>query len=47
MCKCSLIKGFGQNVSKLLVGINVAQIDVTFLIMTEKKVKTNFNVLGL
>jgi hypothetical protein len=37
---------FGQNVSKLSVGINVAQIDVTYLIMITKKVKMNINVLG-
>jgi hypothetical protein len=41
-----LIKGFGQNVSKLASGINVAQFDVTFLIMITKKVKANINVLG-
>jgi hypothetical protein len=47
MCKSSVIKGFGQNVSKLQVGINVAQIDVAFLVMIMKKVKANINVLGL
>jgi hypothetical protein len=41
-----LIKGFGQNVSKLASGINIAQFDVTFLIMITKKVKANINVLG-
>ena len=45
MNKCFLIKGFGQNVSKLSMGINVAQIDVTFLIIIMKKVKANLNVL--
>jgi Lhr-like helicase len=47
MSKCRLVKGFGQNVSKLSMGINVEQIDVVFLIMTTKKVKANINVLGL
>ena len=46
MNKCFLIKGFGQDVSKLSMGINVSQIDVTFLIMITKKVKSNINVLG-
>jgi hypothetical protein len=46
MNKCFLIKGFGQNVSKLSIDINVAQIDVAFLIMITKKVKANLNVLG-
>jgi hypothetical protein len=49
-CKCvksRLIKGFGQNDSKLHVGNNVAQIDVAFLILITKKVKVNINVLSL
>jgi hypothetical protein len=46
MNKCFLIKGFGQNVSKLSMGVNVAQIDVAFLIMITKKVKVNLNVFG-
>jgi hypothetical protein len=46
MCKSRLIKGFGENVSQLPMGINVAQIDVAFLRMVMKKVKTNINVLG-
>jgi hypothetical protein len=31
MSKCGLIERFGQNVSKLSIRINVAQIDVPFL----------------
>ena len=46
MNKSFLIKGFGQNVSKLSLGINVAQIDIAFFIMITKKVKANINVLG-
>jgi hypothetical protein len=46
MCKSRLIKGFVENVSQLLMGINVAQINVTFLRMLTKKVKANINVLG-
>jgi hypothetical protein len=46
MNKCFLIKGFGQNISKLVSGTNVAQLDVTFLIMITKKEKVNLNVLG-
>jgi hypothetical protein len=30
MCKSRLVKGFGQNVCKLPMGINVAQINVAF-----------------
>jgi hypothetical protein len=45
MCKSRLIKGFGENVSQLTMGIDV-QIDVAFLRMVTKKVKANINVLG-
>jgi hypothetical protein len=47
MHKCGLIKGFGQNVSKMLIGTNVVQINVAFLTMITKKVKANINVLAL
>jgi hypothetical protein len=42
-----MIKGFGENVSHLSIGIDLAQIDVVFLRMITKKVKANINVLGL
>jgi hypothetical protein len=47
MCKRGPVEGFCQNVSKLPMCINVAQIDVPFLIMISEKVKENINVLGL
>jgi hypothetical protein len=37
MSKCGLMKGFGQNVSKLSIGINMAQIDISFLITITRK----------
>jgi hypothetical protein len=46
MNKSFLIKGFGQNISKLGSGINIAQFNVAFLILIAKKVKANINVLG-
>jgi hypothetical protein len=46
MCISGLIEGFGQNISKLRVGINMAQIDVPFLMMISEKMKVNINVLG-
>jgi hypothetical protein len=46
MCKSRLIKGFGENISQLSMGINVAQIDVAFLRMVTKKVKVSIKVLG-
>jgi hypothetical protein len=46
-CKSRLIKGFGENISQLSMGINVVQIDIAFLKMVTKKLKANINVLGL
>jgi hypothetical protein len=46
MCKSRLIKGFGENVRQLTMGINVPQIDVAFLRMVTKKMKANINVFG-
>jgi hypothetical protein len=47
MCKSRLIKGFGENVSQLSMGINVAKILIAFLRMVMKSVKANINVLDL
>jgi hypothetical protein len=47
MSKCGMMERFDHNVSKLPMGINVAQIDVPFLIMIWEKGKANINVLGL
>ena len=47
MSKSGPMEGFGQNVRKLSMSINVAQIDVPLLIMILEKVKVNINVFGL
>jgi hypothetical protein len=43
--KLGLVKGFGKNIYKLVLGINVVQIDITFLIVVTQKVKVDFYVL--
>ena len=45
MCKLSLVNGFGEDICKLVLGINVVQIDITFLIVVTQEVKADFYVL--
>jgi hypothetical protein len=41
----SLVKWFSKDIYKLVLGINVVQIDITFLIVVTQEVKANFYVL--
>jgi hypothetical protein len=43
--KLNLVKWFGENIYKLVLGINVVQIDITFLIVVMQEVKADFYVL--
>jgi hypothetical protein len=43
--KLGLIKWFGEDISELVLGINVVQIDITFLIVVTQEVKVDFYVL--
>jgi hypothetical protein len=45
--KVGLVKWFGENVCELVLGINVVQINITFLIVVMQEVKANFYVLCL
>lgn len=45
--KLGLVKWFGEDIYKLVLGINVVQIDITFLIVVTQEVKANFYVLCL
>jgi hypothetical protein len=47
MCKSGLIKVFCEDIYKLHVGINMAKIDVCFLIMISEKIKVDIDVIGL
>ena len=46
-CKLGLVKWFGEDICKLVLGINVVQIDITFLIVVMQEVKADFYVLCL
>jgi hypothetical protein len=45
--KLSLVKWFGENVYELVLGINVVQINIAFLIVVTQEMKADFYVLCL
>jgi hypothetical protein len=45
--KLGLVKWFGEDICELVLGINVVQIDITFLIVVMHEVKADFYVLWL
>jgi hypothetical protein len=45
--KLGLVKWFGKDICELVLGINVVQIDITFLIVVTQEVKADFYVLCL
>jgi hypothetical protein len=47
LCKSGLVKGFCEEICNLLVGINMMNISVPFLIMISEKMKVNIDVFGL
>jgi hypothetical protein len=45
--KLGLVKWFGEDIYELVLGINVVQIDIIFLIVVTQEMKANFYVLCL
>jgi hypothetical protein len=45
--KLGLVKWFGEDICELVLGINVVQINITFLIVVTQEVKADFYVLCL
>jgi hypothetical protein len=45
--KLGLVKWFSEDIYELVWGINVVQIDITFLIVVTQEVKVNFYMLCL
>jgi hypothetical protein len=45
--KLGLVKWFGENICELVLGINVVQINITFLIVVAQEMKIDFYVLCL
>jgi hypothetical protein len=41
-----LVKGFGEDIYELVMGVNMNKVNVPFLIVVSQKVKTNLYVLG-
>jgi hypothetical protein len=45
--KLGLVKWFGEDIYELVLGINVVQIDITFLRVVTQEVKADFYMLCL
>jgi hypothetical protein len=41
-----LVKGFGEDICELIVGVNMNKVNVPFLIVVSQEVKTDLYVLG-
>jgi hypothetical protein len=41
-----LVKGFGEDICELVVGVNMNKVNVPFLIVVSQEVKTDLYVLG-
>jgi hypothetical protein len=41
-----LVKGFGEDICELAVGVNMNKVNVPFLIVVSQEVKTDLYVLG-
>jgi hypothetical protein len=41
-----LVKGFGEDICELVVGVNMNKVNVSFLIVVSQEVKTYFYVLS-
>jgi hypothetical protein len=44
--KLGLVKGFGEDICELVVGVNMNKVNVPFLIVVSQEVKTDLYVLG-
>ena len=47
MCKLSLVNGFGEDICKLVLGINMAKVNVPFLIVVTQEMKADIYMLCL
>jgi hypothetical protein len=44
--KLGLVKGFGEDICELVVGVNMNKVNIPFLIVVSQEVKTDLYVLG-
>ena len=45
-CKLSLVKGFGEDICELVLGVNMAQVNIPFLIVVSQEVEADLYMFG-
>jgi len=45
-CKLGLVKGFGEDIYELVLGVNMAQVNIPFLIVVSQEVKVDLYMFG-
>ena len=45
-CKLGLVKGFGKDICKLVLGVNMAQVYITLLIVVAQEMKVHLYMFG-
>ena len=45
-CKLGLVKGFGEDICELVLGVNMAQVNIPFLIVVSQEVEADLYMFG-
>jgi len=45
-CKLGLVKGFGEDIYELVLGVNMAQVNIPFLIVVSQEVEADLYMFG-
>ena len=45
-CKLGLVRGFGEDIYELVLGVNVAHVYIPFLIVVSQEMKANIYMFG-
>jgi hypothetical protein len=45
-CKLGLVKGFGKDICELVSGVNMAQVNIPFLIVVSQEVEADLYMFG-
>ena len=45
-CKLGLVKGFGEDICELVLGVNMAHVNIPFLIVVSQEVEADLYMFG-
>ena len=45
-CKLGLVKGFGEDIYELVLGVNMAQVNIPFLIVVSREMEAHLYMFG-